>query len=337
MEAYGADGDDIIIVQSTQGSWANGDMGNDILVGGLGNDQFIGDSMSETGGDDVLVGNEGNDNLDGSVGNDILDGGAGSDVIYTGDGINVSYGGTQDDSIYLAGNGNFNGRSLAWNVSSVFQVGTDQKLVLRGKTKFEDVVDGGTGVDTVHLTKNDDAIFIHDSFSDFHETVTLEKDAAGHDSTERLLGIEQINAAAGDDLIDLTSMDYSSAGKSIRIDGGLGNDVIWGSDANEIIDGGAGEDVLFGGAGINELTGGAGADEFQFTMTSENDTLNDFSLSDRDILKFFNSGGAAFDRTSLKLSGSELSIHYSTTDSITITMENTDYTLEDLSASIFIV
>ena len=68
-----------------------------------------------------------------------------------------------------------------------------------------------------------------------------------------------------------------------------------------------GDDELFGGAGTNVLTGGAGADEFQFTKSSTNDTVKDFSLLDGDTLKFFSTGGALFDRSSVGLNGDVLS------------------------------
>ena len=103
--------------------------------------------------------------------------------------------------------------------------------------------------------------------------------------------IENINSGLGDDIVDLTSPDYSLVGQDITVDGGSGNDTLWGSDANETLKGGVGDDELFGGAGTNVLTGGAGADEFQFTKTSTNDTVKDFSKWDGDTLKFFNTGG----------------------------------------------
>ena len=59
--------------------------------------------------------------------------------------------------------------------------------------------------------------------------------------------------------------------------------------------------MLFGGAGINILTGGTGADEFQFSATSNNDHVTDFDLSQGDTLKFFNTGGADFDKSSIKV------------------------------------
>ena len=112
-------------------------------------------------------------------------------------------------------------------------------------------------------------------------------------------------------------------------------------DANETLKGGNGDDELFGGAGINELIGGSGADEFQFTKTSTNDTVADFSISDGDTLKFFNTGGAEFDRDSIALNsaGDELTIAYgsSADDLLTITLTNAGLQLNDLATDVLII
>ena len=99
--------------------------------------------------------------------------------------------------------------------------------------------------------------------------------------------METINGLGGDDIIDLTSPDYSLAGQVITINGGTGNDVIWGSDATETIIGGDGNDILFGGSGSDTLTGGSGADTFEFTVTAGSDTITDYSKSDGDVLKIY--------------------------------------------------
>ena len=101
------------------------------------------------------------------------------------------------------------------------------------------------------------------------------------------MNVETINGLDGDDIIDLTSPDYSLAGQVITIDGGTGNDVIWGSDATEALIGGEGNDILFGGSGNDTLTGGSGADIFEFTVTAGSDTITDYFKSEGDILKFY--------------------------------------------------
>jgi Ca2+-binding RTX toxin-like protein len=169
----------------------------------------------------------------------------------------------------------------------------------------------------------------------------LSDDYSGNSGTSRIENIENINSREGDDIIDLTSPDYSLTGQNITVDGGEGSDTLWGSDANETLKGGSGEDQLFGGAGINELIGGSGADEFQFTKTSTNDTVADFNISDGDTLKFFNTGGAEFDRDSIALNsaGDELTIAYgsSADDLLTITLTNAGLQLNDLATDVLII
>ncbi|MDA9208669.1 putative Ig domain-containing protein [bacterium] len=251
------------------------------------------------------------------------------------------YTGSGNDTIILDGNGTFGSGLAALNISSLLQTGTEERINLNGKTRFEDVVDGGADVDTVELTDASDALFLHDSFSGFHSSLTLSNDYAGKSGTARIENIETINAGEGDDVVDLTSPDYSLSGQNITVEGGEGNDTLWGSDANETLKGGNGDDELFGGVGVNELIGGSGADEFQFTKTSANDTIADFSISDGDTLKFFNTGGAQFDRDSIALNsaGDELTIAYGfgVDDALMISLTNAGLQLDDLTADVLFI
>ena len=213
--------------------------------------------------------------------------GVGDDTFELGAGKNYSGGGDGNDMIILSSDNKFTSSYVAKNISSSLQTGTEERLNLNGKTRFEDVMDGGADVDTVELTDASDALFLHDSFSGFHSSLSLSDDYAGELGTARIENIETINAGGGDDIIDLTSPDYSLAGQNITANGGEGNDTLWGSDANETLKGENGDDVLFGGAGTNSLTGGEGADEFQFTRTSIADTVTDYDLSSGDQLTFF--------------------------------------------------
>ena len=212
---------------------------------------------------------------------------SGEDVIISGVGKDLIGSAASNDTITLTGNTTHDGK-FAHNVGSTTDVATNVELDLNGKVKLETVVDGGAGNDTVNLSSSGDAFFLHDSFSGFHSSLTLTTDThTGGQSTQRILNAETINGLDGDDIIDLTSPDYSLAGQVITINGGTGNDVIWGSDATETLIGGDGNDILFGGSGNDTLTGGLGADTFEFTVTAGNDTITDYSKSDGDVLKIY--------------------------------------------------
>jgi Ca2+-binding RTX toxin-like protein len=199
---------------------------------------------------------------------------------------------------------------VAWNIGSSWQIGTDQKVKLEGLTNSEAVIIGGEGVDQIILGDTDDALFLHDSFSRFNAGISLEVDSLGQSGTARVSGVEAIYGGGGNDIIDLTSPDYSQAGQRIAIFGGDGNDVIWGADGDDSIEGGLGDDVIFSGAGTDYVTGGSGCDTFEFTKTSTDVTLLDFDPSEGDRLMFFNSVGVEFDISSLQVTGGGIRIGY---------------------------
>lgn len=263
-----------------------------------------------TDGDDTLIGDTGEDTLQGAAGNDMLQGADGIDRLIDGQGADFLSGDSGDDTITLVGTMFHTAQYVAHNASSVTQTGTGQRISLDGKVKIEAVIDGGADVDTINLGGQGDAFFLHDAYSDFHHSLALAADYVGNDSTQRFINIQNINGLGGDDIIDLTSPDYSLAAEAIRIDGNEGNDVIWGSDADEIIHGGTGDDTIFGGIGTDLLIGGAGADTFQFTRTSTDTTVDDFDPTAGDTLEFFNNGGATFDPTSMALTATGVRIAY---------------------------
>ena len=374
---FGAGGDDILYAGNGNDLVDAGD-GDDLIIGGsgLGDDFYTGgdgvdtinyisatagirvnliegvassiesDDMAGIG-KDILIGIEnvigGNfdDTLMGNLLDNRFEGLGGNDRFELGLGKNLSDGGNGNDTIILEGGGTFSSGFVAFNISSELQTGTEERINLNGKTRFEDVMDGGADIDTIELTDASDAFFLHDSFSGFHSSLTLSDDYSGNSGTARIENIENINAGGGDDIVDLTSTDYSLDSQNITVNGGEGSDTLWGSDADETLIGGTDNDVLFGGAGVNELIGGSGADEFQFTKTSTNDTVADFNISDGDTLKFFNTGGAVFDRESIALNsaGDELSIAYGSgvDDALTISLMNAGLQLDELTSDVLII
>jgi len=171
-----------------------------------------------------------------------------------------------------------------------FNTETGVRIELAEKyLRYGTLSDGGDGTDTIVLSNSSDAFFLHDSWTEMHTSLHDQRvtDTDGRSTIERISGIETILSGAGDDIIDLTSENFSLAGKNMTVFAGDGNDIIWGAGSDDTLDGGQGQDVLFGGGGDDILTGGNGADIFEFVSTSEARTkiITDFSVED--TLKFY--------------------------------------------------
>ncbi len=120
-------------------------------------------------------------------------------------------------------------------------------------------------------------------------SVTGQQTTIAADDVEALL----VQARGGDDTVDLQQVTLTEFvnldSNSITIDGGLGNDLIYGTNLNDVIAGGADNDIVFGFAGDDVLSGGdgddtlrGGAGEDLLFGNSGNDTF-DFSGSDQAI------------------------------------------------------
>ena len=162
-------------------------------------------------------------------------------------------------------------------------------MSLEGMTRYSSVIDGGGDADTLNLTdgNNGDAFFLHDSYSDLHQSLVAVDDGLGKESVARVISLETINAGEGNDIIDLTSPIFTMASVAVTINGEEGDDTLWAAEGNDTLNGGAGNDTLFGGAGNDTLTGGTGADIFEFVSfeTVQNKTITD--MSSEDTLKFY--------------------------------------------------
>ena len=232
--------------------------------------------------------------------NDILQGTSGIDHMTTLGGTNAITAKEGNDSITLTADSTWSSGYVAKNIFSGDSIGTHQSLDLTDLNRFFDVIDGGADIDTLTLTSGSDAFFLDDVYSGHHESLTLSETTRGTDSTARIINLEVINAGAGNDIIDLTSLDFTLS-EAVTINGEAGNDTLWSSNANDILNGGTGDDTLFGGAGDDQLTGGTDKDTFQFTASSGNDIISDFSVSDQDILEFYYRSGNTSDISDLTL------------------------------------
>ena len=129
---------------------------------------------------------------------------------------------------------------------------TFEMVLLEGKNRITDIFKGSADASVLLLTddSNGDALFVDDVYS-----------ALGDQA--RMSQIDEIRAGAGNDIVDMTSKQYAYEGGTIRIHGGEGDDLLWGSAAGNILFGDAGNDRLAGAVGNDILSGGAGDDFMQ--------------------------------------------------------------------------
>lgn len=264
--------------------------------------------------------------ITGTASDDQLQGTNGLDNITTFEGADRVTALEGDDVITLTADSVWTSRYSAKNVSNESSIGTGQKINLDGFNRFSDVIDGGDDIDTLNLTDNNDAFFIDDIFSDHHESLTLLQTSRNIDSTARIVGIEEINAGDGNDIVDLTSNDFVLS-SAVTINGGIGDDILWGSNGHDTIDGGSGNDTLFGGAGSDILTGGDGKDIFQFTATTGSNEITDFDLID-DLLNLYYQLGDNHSRDDLRLGDGVLTWN---TGSENVSVQLTGITTSDIN------
>ncbi len=114
------------------------------------------------------------------------------------------------------------------------------------------------GTLTATGTAGNDVIFfgVSTSKSDILITVNGVTSAFSAGKVKRLV----IDGAAGNDIINYRDF-VTSIGKPTLLEGGPGNDGIYGSPAGESLDGGTGDDTLHGYGGNDTLIGSAGADQ----------------------------------------------------------------------------
>jgi Ca2+-binding RTX toxin-like protein len=261
-----------------------------VVDGGVGNDNLIGSR-----GADVLRGGDGDDFVFGSQGDDVAFLGAGDDVFQwnPGDGNDTVEGQEGTDSLLFFGsniseridvvaNGGrvlflrdianitmdlddvekveFRALGGADNITVGDLSGTDVKQVdldLRGPNGGGD---GAADTVTVNGTQGPD---VFGAAGDAGRVQVFGLPAKVNlffqeQATDRLT----LNGLGGDDVIDCTSLEAD--GIQITINGGLGADVMLGSEGDDLMNGGDGNDTAFMGAGD---------DTFVWNPGDDNDTL----------------------------------------------------------------
>ena len=221
------------------------------LTGGDGADEVFG-----YGSADSLAGGGGEDTIWGGWGNDTLLGGAGADLLVGELGDDLLDGGQDGDTYRVSGN---------------------STTGFHGHDTYKD--SGTDGIDRIVVLGTGD---VDIGIKGFAATGIEEIDARGATGTVRLL---DTSAAS---LIDLRGVTIT--GTNLVIDGGSGNDTIFGSAAAETMVGGAGDDLLDGTGGGdtyrvtgNTTTGFQGYDTYKDTGTEGIDRIVALGTGNVDI------------------------------------------------------
>ena len=212
----------------------------------------------------LVPGTPGNDALGGGAAGDLLLGGVGDDQLFGLGGADTLSGGAGNDVLY-GGTGN-------------------------------DSMAGGTGNDAYII--DDAGDLVQENAGEGFDTAFVLANGwtqgAGIELSYLYGSANSMTGSMGDDVL------VTNGGAGSSIDGGLGDDTLWGQAGNDTLIGGGGQDVLRagdgndvlrGGLGADQLVGGAGADLFAYDASGWGyDQIFDFSIAEGDKLDFRGSG-----------------------------------------------
>ena len=289
------------------------------LDGGAGNDTILGSQ-----GADVILGGEGNDFVFGDNGNDLALMGAGDDVFQwdPGDGNDTIEGQDGTDTMLFFGSGASEtinivangGRALflrdvanvTMDLDDVERIdfralgGADNVVV--GDLSGTDVTDirldlrgpagGGDGAAdtvTVNATNGADVFGVAGDAGGINVFGLQAGVAIFHQevANDRLV----LNGLGGDDVIDATSLEAD--GIQLTLNGGLGDDVILGSEGNDLINGGDGDDLALMGAGDDTFVWNPGDDNDTLEGQAGTDTMLFNGANVAENVSIFANGGRA--------------------------------------------
>ncbi len=252
-ELFGGEGIDQMFGGSAE-DFLDGDQGADVMFGGDGDDTFIWEPGE---GSDVIEGQGGNDTMlfIGSNGAENIDIAAnGTRVRFFRDLASITMDLNEVEAI------DFRALGGADNIVVGDMSGTaltNLELDLRGPNGGGD---GSADSIAVNGTQGDDVFGAAGDAGGV--TVFGLQNAVNIFFAEAASDRLTLNAQAGDDVIDATSLEAD--GIALTINAGLGNDVMLGSEGNDFMNGGDGADVALMGAGD---------DTFVWNPGDDNDTL----------------------------------------------------------------
>ncbi|MBI1301221.1 MAG: hypothetical protein GC137_06115 [Alphaproteobacteria bacterium] len=286
---YGGSGDDFLTGLDGNDILEGGE-GNDEIQAGIGNDRLVGGA-----GDDILNGDSGNDVYVFTLGagTDTITENSGFDIIEFGPGIfldDVFFSKIGNDLDIRVGNGGlivedfFLGSNNVVEQINFYDGASFDVTTILSANQFEtfmatsaaDIINGGSGFDTVDYSQSGSSVTIDLSDSSLNsggyaqgDVLTSIEGLIGSGFDDRLYGDAEnnvFNAGNGDDFIQARS----------------GDDNVFGEDGNDTIIGGKGADRLYGGDGNDVLHGnGVEAAEIQavlagFPGTVYNEDFNSF-------------------------------------------------------------
>ena len=253
------------------------------IVGSRGADVLAGQ-----GGDDVLLGGAGRDVLDGGAGNDVMRGGG---VIGWNSQINDGYG---EGDTYRFGRGDGNDTII----EDSWQQGETDRIELKAGLAPDDVrlervrtVNGWQVSEDLRITIRDtgETLTVKNHFNESNRFAVEE--IAFADGTvwdvETIKSRSLLGEAGDDALRGFNGRDdviQGGAGND-RLYGFTGDDVLEGGDGNDELYGGEGNDVLIGGAGNDVLEGGAGSDTYRFGLGDGQDVINEGWITGEDVVE----------------------------------------------------
>ncbi len=305
-EFYGGKDDDLI-VGATGDDLIDGGWGSDTLSyanarnrvtvdlsrttaqdTGAGRDTISGiENLTGSRFDDTLRGDAGNNIINGGGGNDWLSGGAGRDTLsFAGQTTGVFFSlGAQGQlqstapgmNIFATGFENVHGGDgddwLTGDAGSNYVRGWGGDDVLSGSNidavGVIDTLDGGEGTDIASFASYDRNLVVRLSSDGTGQART-----AGNTLFAKLIGMEGIEGGRGNDQL-------FGSGLGDRLSGGEGNDQLRGGGGDDVLEGGAGDDRVEGGDGNNTAIYGAFAFHYIDLAVSE----AQFTGEGQDILK----------------------------------------------------
>jgi hypothetical protein len=255
----------------------DGGADDDTLLGSQGADTFLGGD-----GDDFIFGDNGNDLALMGAGDDVFqwDPGDGNDTVEGQDGVNsmLFFGSNASENINILANG---GRVLFLrDVASVTMDLNDvQEIDFRALGGADNIVVGdlsGTDVTRIDLDLRGpngggdsaaDTITVNGTNGD--DVFGAAGDAGGINvfglqAAVNIFHQEQandrltLNALGGDDVINATSLEAD--GIQLTENGGLGDDILMGSEGDDLVNGGDGDDTALMGAGDDTFVWNPGDD-----------------------------------------------------------------------------